>query len=236
MKPFRDEAVRALSAASGLAPEAIDRVLDVPGADRGDFAFPCFALAKERKAPPPKIAAEIAARVVTTGRIASAVAAGPYVNLLVDRPRLIAETHRRGRARGRRASASGTEGRGRTVVVDFSSPNVAKPLAFHHLRSTMIGNALTKLYAARGWTVVGINHLGDWGTGFGKLLVALELYGDAPLVAGDPRALERALRADQRGRSSATPRSRSRRARGSSASRTATRRRARSGGAAWRSR
>jgi arginyl-tRNA synthetase len=188
VKPFRDEALDTLSAAAGLPREAVDRVLDVPEPERGDFAFPCFALAKERRTAPPKIAAEIAAKVNVAGRIAKAIAAGPYVNLFVDRPRLIAETLAEVAKAGRRFG-EGTEGRGRTVCVDFSAPNVAKPLAFHHLRSTMIGNSLTKLYAARGWTVVGINHLGDWGTGFGKLLVALELWGDAPLVAGDPRAL-----------------------------------------------
>lgn len=188
MKPFRDAAVESLAAASGLSPEAVDRLLEVPDAERGDFAFPCFPLAKERKAPPPKIAAEIAAKVPTSDRLAKAVAVGPYVNLFVDRARLTAETLA-AVAREGDAFGGGAEGRGRTVVVDFSSPNVAKPLAFHHLRSTMIGNALTRLYAARGWTVVGVNHLGDWGTGFGKLLLALELFGDAPLAAGDPRAL-----------------------------------------------
>lgn len=188
MKPFRDEALDTLSTAAGLPREAVDRVLDVPEPERGDFAFPCFALAKERKTAPPKIAAEIAAKINVSGRIAKAFAAGPYVNLFVDRPRLVAETIAAVATEGERYG-NGTEGHGRTVVVDFSSPNVAKPLAFHHLRSTMIGNSLTKLYAARGWTVVGVNHLGDWGTGFGKLLVALERWGDAALGAGDPRAL-----------------------------------------------
>lgn len=188
MKPFRDEVLSALAEAGGLSREAVDRVLDVPDPARGDFAFPCFALAKERKVPPPKLAAELAAKLPVNGRIAKATAAGPYVNVFVDRARLVAETLAAVAAEGERYG-EGTEGRGRTVVVDFSSPNVAKPLAFHHLRSTMIGNALTKLYAARGWTVVGVNHLGDWGTSFGKLLVALETWGDAPLVAGDPVAL-----------------------------------------------
>ncbi len=134
------------------------------------------------------IAAEVAGRLAASERIRRAVAVGPYVNLFVDRARLVAETLGAVAAEGA-AFGGGDEGRGRTVVVDFSSPNVAKPLAFHHLRSTMIGNSLTRLYAARGWTVVGVNHLGDWGTGFGKLLLALELWGDAPLAAGDPRAL-----------------------------------------------
>ena len=188
MKAFRDEAVELLSKASGLSPAAVDRVLEVPAVERGDFAFPCFPLAKERKAPPPKIAAEIAAKIVPSGRIAKAVSVGPYVNLFVDRAELADETLAAVGSEGA-VYGGGAEGRGRTVVVDFSSPNVAKPLAFHHLRSTMIGNSLTKLYAARGWTVVGINHLGDWGTGFGKLLLAIELWGDAALGSNDPRAL-----------------------------------------------
>ena len=89
MKAFRDEAVAKVAAASGLPVEAVDRALEVPDAERGDFAFPCFPLAKERRAPPPKIAAEIAAEIVSRtapgGRIARAEAVGPYVNLFADR-------------------------------------------------------------------------------------------------------------------------------------------------------
>jgi arginyl-tRNA synthetase len=188
VKAFRDEAVACIAEASGMTPEAVERALEVPSADRGDFAFPCFPLAKERKAPPPKIAAEIAAKAKASGRIASVAAAGPYVNLFVDRARLAEETLAEVSAAGE-AYGNGEEGKNRTVVVDFSSPNVAKPLAFHHLRSTMIGNSIVRCYRARGWNVVGVNHLGDWGTGFGKLLVAIETWGDAPLVAGDARAL-----------------------------------------------
>src|SRR5688572_25784554 len=92
MRAFRDEAVARISSAAGMPPDAVDRALDVPDPERGDFAFPCFALAKDRKAPPPKIAAEIAGKVATGGRIARAVAAGPYVNLFADRGRLVSET------------------------------------------------------------------------------------------------------------------------------------------------
>ena len=188
MKAFRDEAAARIAAAAALDPAAVERALEVPAPERGDFAFPCFPLAKERRAPPPKIAAEIAAKVETGGRIARAAAVGPYVNLFVDRARFAEETLAAVAAEGPRYGG-GDEGAGKTVVIDFSAPNVAKPLAFHHLRSTMIGNALYRLYAARGWRAVGVNHLGDWGTGFGKLLLAIELWGDAPLVAGDPKAL-----------------------------------------------
>ena len=192
MKAFRDEGVQRISAASGLARDLVERSLEVPDPERGDFAFPCFPLAKELKAPPPKIAAEIARKVASAlgegARIQKAVAVGPYVNLLVDRARLVEETIAAVASAGS-AFGSGVEGHGKSVVVDYSSPNVAKPLAFHHLRSTMIGNALVRLYAARGWRVTGVNHLGDWGTGFGKLLLAIELWGDAPLQAKDPRGL-----------------------------------------------
>jgi arginyl-tRNA synthetase len=188
VKAFRDEAVERLARATGLPAAAVERVLEVPDAERGDFAFPCFPLAKERKAPPPKIAAEVAARFEPGPRILRAVAAGPYVNLFADRARLAEETLAAVAAEGERYGG-GEEGRGKTVVLDYSSPNVAKPLAFHHLRSTMIGNALVRLYRARGWTTVGVNHLGDWGTSFGKLLLAIELYGDGPLSGGDPVAL-----------------------------------------------
>ncbi len=188
VKAFRDDVVDRLAMASGLAPDLVDKSLGVPDLERGDFAFPCFPLAKERKAPPPRIAAEIAAKVALGGRVVKAEAVGPYVNVTVDRARLTQETLEEVAAKGA-AFGSGTEGDGKTVVIDFSSPNVAKPLAFHHLRSTMIGNSLVRLYQARGWRTVGVNHLGDWGTGFGKLLLALELWGDEPLVANDPRAL-----------------------------------------------
>lgn len=192
MKSYRDEARRRLEEATGLASDVVDRTLAYADLERGDFAFPCFALAKERKAPPPKVAAEVAARVAAGlapgARVTSATAAGPYVNLGVDRARLAVETLAEVEAGGDRYG-HGDEGAGKTVVVDYSSPNVAKPLAFHHLRSTMIGHSLVRLYRARGWKTVGVNHLGDWGTNFGKLLLALELYGDAPLVARDPRAL-----------------------------------------------
>jgi len=85
VKAFRDEAAARIAAAAGLDPRVVERALEVPDLERGDFAFPCFPLAKERRAPPPKIAAEIASKVATGGRIAKAVAVGPYVNLFVDR-------------------------------------------------------------------------------------------------------------------------------------------------------
>lgn len=176
MKSFREEAVKRLALASGLDLERVDPLVQEAAPGRGDFALPCFTLAKEMKKAPNMIAAEIASKFEAGGPIAEARAEGPYVNLHVDGPQLARETLE---AVGTQAESYGgaTEKNGKTVVVDYSSPNVAKPLAFHHLRSTMIGHSIVQIYRACGWEVVGINHLGDWGTGFGKLLLAWELYG-----------------------------------------------------------
>jgi arginyl-tRNA synthetase len=176
MKRARAEAVHLLSRAAGLPEAAVAQALTDAAAERGEFAFPCFTLAKERRQAPPKIAAEIAAAFQPGADVAEARAEGPYVNLRVNRAALAARTLAAVAADGgsygaRRDPAAGT------VVLDYSSPNVAKPLAFHHLRSAMIGNSLVRLYRAGGWKTVGINYLGDWGTSFGKLLLAWELHG-----------------------------------------------------------
>lgn len=176
MKRAREEAVRLLSQASGLAPEAVAAALTEAPAERGEFAFPCFPLAKERRLPPARIAADVAAAFRPGIDVVEARAEGPYVNLRVDRAALARRTLAAAAAEGARFGHRPDPAAG-VVVIDYSSPNVAKPLAFHHLRSTMIGNALVRIYRAGGWRVEGINHLGDWGTGFGKLLLAWELYG-----------------------------------------------------------
>jgi len=174
---FRADAVRCLARASGLDEARVSGLLELAEPERGEYALPCFTLAKERRMAPTKIAAEIAAAAGVEGRLAAVVAEGPYVNVRVDRARLAAETIQAVAAEGA-AFGGSRDGEGRTVVIDYSSPNVAKPLAFHHLRTNVIGHSLVHIYRSGGWKVVGINHLGDWGTGFGKLLLAWELYGD----------------------------------------------------------
>jgi arginyl-tRNA synthetase len=139
----------------------------------GDVGFPCFALAKERRKAPPALAQEMAAAVVlpADGPFARVAAVGPYVNFTVSTPALARRS-----AAAALANPDGwggsDEGAGRVVVMDYSSPNIAKPLGVHHIRSTMIGAALARIYAACGWKVVRVNYLGDWGTTFGQLAVA----------------------------------------------------------------
>lgn len=101
--------------------------------------------------------------------------AGPYVNIRLNRPAVAAMLLHAIEQQGENYGDSDT-GKGKTLVIDLSSPNIAKPLAVHHLRSTMIGFSIKKIRENQGWRVVGINHLGDWGTGFGKLIAGLKKY------------------------------------------------------------
>lgn len=163
-----------------------ERIGTPPKPDMGQLAYPCFDLAKERRAPPPKIAAEIAEQLAGAPHdgFTEVRAVGPYVNVFVD-----------GAAAARAVlpdvlgggESFGTLdlGRGGKVPVDFSSPNIAKPFGIHHVRSTVIGHALVGLLEAAGYTPVGINHLGDWGTQFGQLLAIWETDGDERRLADE---------------------------------------------------
>jgi len=140
-----------------------------PDVALGMYAYPCFALAKSLRKAPPAIAADMVGAVVAPEGT-ELVAAGPYLNLKL-KPGVLAReavTEALGREPGRSVTVSG---KGRTALVDYSSPNAGKELVYHHIRSTVIGAALCKIYAAAGWNVVAVNHLGDWGTQFGKLIL-----------------------------------------------------------------
>jgi len=132
-----------------------------------DVALPCFQLAKAKGMAPPALAAELVG--VLAGSGVDAVATGPFLNLTF-RAATVATTLIGALAADPTRAVRATVGAGKTLCIDFSSPNIAKHLAFHHIRSTMIGNALARCYQAAGWKVVRINFLGDWGTAFGRLI------------------------------------------------------------------
>lgn len=144
-------------------------------AGRGDLALGCFAVAKKLGRNPAEVAAEVAEALRDAHEWATVESVGPYVNVTYA-PAALAEAV----VPAARADdyGSGAEGAGKTVVIDFSSPNIAKPLAFHHIRSTVIGAAIGRLHGARGWNVEGINYLGDWGKQFGLLATGFERHGD----------------------------------------------------------
>lgn len=157
--------------------ELLPQIGAPPRPELGQLAFGCFALAKAQKKAPPAIAAELAGKVQTGGVLRSVSAAGPYVNATLDGALVAGDVLPEVLARGAQYGTLDL-GHGAQVPVDFSSPNIAKPFAIHHLRSTVIGHALVNMLTATGFKPVGINHVGDWGTQFGQLLAIWQERGD----------------------------------------------------------
>ena len=188
MKQFADQIRAAVADATGVP--AADLKLEEPrDAQLGDIAFPCFVLAKALRGAPPAIAADLAPKLDAALEGIEAVAAGPYINFKVERE-LLARTVLGAIADQGAAYGGSDEGAGKTVVIDLSSPNIAKPMHVGHLRSTIIGAALQRMHDHLGYKTVGINHIGDWGAQFGKLVCAIERWGDTVDLEAEPiRAL-----------------------------------------------
>ena len=149
----------------------------------GDLAFPCFILAKELKKSPQLIAAEMAEKL-ECDYISHIQVVGGYVNIFLNQQQaandilsmILQQQHAYGTVKRKKG----------TVVIDFSSPNIAKPFSMGHLRSTVIGQALANIAEKNGYTAVRINHLGDWGTQFGKLIVAYKRWGNQSMIEKSP--------------------------------------------------
>ena len=185
MQELRRALVSALAEATGLDPVQVEGLVTLPrNPEHGDLAFPCFALAKARKQNPVQAAADLARALALPSGFAAAEAVGPYLNLRFDRAAFVERVVSKVLAEGERYGA-GPAG-GSTVVVDFSSPNIAKPFHVGHLRSTLIGWSLVRILRFLGHRVVGINHLGDWGTQFGYVWVGCSRWGRPAADDADP--------------------------------------------------
>ena len=172
---------KALSPLTGLDTEEILSLLEAPKkAEMGDLAFPCFRLAKSMRKAPNVIAKELESSIALPEGVSKAEAVGPYLNFFADCACLAGNVLKRVRTEGDRYGSSKV-GEGKTVVVEYSSINIAKPFGFHHLPTTAIGNALYRIYRFLGYSTVGINHLGDWGTQFGKMITAYKKWGTKPI-------------------------------------------------------
>ena len=146
----------------------------------GDYAFPCFRLAKTLRKAPNLIAQDVAAKLEGSEILEKVQAVGPYVNMFLNktwRAQFILGQVDEAAAAGKAYGAS-TVGEGKTVVMDYSSINVAKPFHIGHLRTTVIGNSISRMLQFMGYKTVSINHLGDWGTQFGKMVVAYRKWGN----------------------------------------------------------
>lgn len=155
-----------------------EELLEIPANPvLGDYAIPCFSLAKIYKKSPQVVAKELAEKIKPTKLVKKIQATGPYLNFFIDKGQynraIIERKHKKKKIN-------------KTIVIEFSSPNIMKPFSVAHLRSTMIGNSIEKLSRWHGYKTVKINHLGDWGTQFGKGIYAFEAWGDRKKLKSEP--------------------------------------------------
>jgi len=148
-----------------------------PNPEMGDIALPCFKLSKTLKKSPMMIAQELASNISNMEFIDKVEPVSGYLNFFFNKSLFVEQTLKR-ILEEREKYGSQPIGQGKTVVIDYSAPNIAKPFHVGHLRSTVIGNSLRKIFEFMGYRCIGINHLGDWGTQFGKLIVAYKLWGN----------------------------------------------------------
>ncbi len=169
-----------------LTLEEIVGLIEVPpNKDMGDYAFPCFKLAKVFRKAPNMIAEDLANKIEAKDAISKVINLGGYVNFFVNKAQL-AETVIKDVLSKQKEYGKSDLGKGKSIVIDFSSPNIAKPFHIGHIRTTVIGNSLYKIYDSQGYKVERVNHLGDYGTQFGKLIVAFKKWGNKEAVESNP--------------------------------------------------
>ena len=186
---YKDLIASNLAACTGLDKAQVEGLIEIPPKlELGDFAFPCFVLAKTLHKAPPMIANELKDSPELVKGFDGAVTvdtAGPYINFRIDRGILaksvISEITEAGDQYGNK-----NIGEGKNVIIEFSSPNIAKPFHVGHAFTTILGNSLANIYSRLGYNVIRFNHLGDYGTQFGKLITAYRLWGDEQAMQDNP--------------------------------------------------
>ncbi len=185
LKNFKQIIAKQISKTIEINEKELESYIETPkDSKNGDYAFPCFRLAKELRKAPPAIASEIQEKIELTDEIEKVDVAGGYLNFFINKSTLaeevlgeISTTEQYGKSR---------IGEGKNIVIDYSAPNIAKPFHIGHLRSTVIGGALYNIYKYLGYNVTGVNHLGDYGTQFGKLIEGYKMWGSEYDIENDP--------------------------------------------------
>lgn len=183
MKDFKLQIAELLnSKINDLSIEEIYSMIEVPSnSEMGDYAFPCFKLAKVLRKAPPMIAKDIVEQIGEVDFLEKIENVNAYINFFLNKAEYVKEILTTVLKEKDNYGYVAEKDKG-NVVVDYSSPNIAKPFHVGHLRSTVIGNSLYKIYEAIGYNCIGVNHLGDWGTQFGKLIVAYKKYSSKEAV------------------------------------------------------
>ena len=186
MIDYKMKIAEIIAKAADMEAEEVCSMIEVPSDEKmGDFAFPCFKLAKVFRKAPPLIAQEIAEKISAEEMFEKVEPVNAYLNMFVSREEMTKDVVSEALAKGEKFAHSDI-GAGKKVIVEYSSPNIAKPFHIGHLRSTVIGNSIYKIYDALGYDTVRINHLGDYGTQFGKMIVAYRKWGNEEDVRRDP--------------------------------------------------
>ena len=186
---YKDLIASNLSSCTGLDKEQVAGLIEIPPKlELGDYAFPCFVLAKTLHKAPPVIANELKDSPELIKGFDGAVTvdtAGPYINFRIDKG-VLAKTVLSGIISEGDQYGNRNIGEGKNVIVEFSSPNIAKPFHVGHAFTTILGNSLSNIYSRLGYNVIRFNHLGDYGTQFGKLITAYRLWGDEKAMQDNP--------------------------------------------------
>lgn len=186
MTNFKQEIANKIEKIVNLDAKELESYIEIPkDSKNGDYAFPCFRLAKELKKAPQQIASEIKEKIeIDSNTIEKVEVIGGYLNFYVNKTlqtkevlEEIAEIEK---------DKPSKIGEGKNIVIDYSSPNIAKPFHIGHLRSTVIGGALYNIYKYLGYHITGVNHLGDYGTQFGKLIEGYKLWGEEYDIENNP--------------------------------------------------
>ncbi len=187
MLDFKKIIAESIAKATNLNKEELENYIEVPkDTSMGDYAFPCFKLAKELRKAPPAIASDIKENIEVDEKLISKVEiVGGYLNFFVNNTALVEDVLKEFSEKKEKYGTS-TIGNGKNIVIDYSSPNIAKPFHIGHLRSTVIGGALYNIYKYLGYNVTGINHLGDYGTQFGKLIEGYKRWGKEYNIEAKP--------------------------------------------------
>ena len=186
MIDFKSIIAKAISEVVNIDEIEIKKSIEKPkGSENGDYAFPCFRLAKDLHKAPPMIANDIKENIkVDENQITKIEIVGGYLNFFINKEILVKEVLNE--MSENKEYGKSTIGDGKNIVIDYSAPNIAKPFHIGHLRSTVIGAALYKIYKYLGYNVIGINHLGDYGTQFGKLIEGYKLWGNEYNIEENP--------------------------------------------------
>ena len=184
---FKNEIAQIISNNTNISCNELEGYIEIPPEDKGDYAFPCFRLAKELKKAPQAIAEELKTKIESSKNdvIESVEVAGGYLNFYINKNILIKNTIEE--IDNQKENYGKTDiGDGKTILVEYSSPNIAKPFHIGHLRNTLIGHTLYNMYKFLGYNTIGINHLGDYGTQFGKMIEGYKLWGEEYNIEENP--------------------------------------------------